>query len=66
MTTPAYTVSWTSALSGNRNSSACATKQAALREAKALYTEGARNISVTKFANGMATEVNWRIALRTR
>ena len=57
---PAFTVSWTSALSGKRLSSACRTKALAVREARALFVEGARNISVTKFANGMATDINWR------
>lgn len=61
-----FTVSWTSALSGNRNSSGCSTKAQALREARALYTEGARNISVTQFTNGIAKDINWRIALRTK
>ena len=57
---PAFTVSWTSALSGNRRSSACSTKALAVREARALFVEGARYISVTKFANGIAVDINWR------
>ncbi len=66
MSNTPFTVSWTSALSGSRNSSSCSTKAQALREAKALYTEGARNISVSEFANGRSKEINWRIALRTK
>ena len=58
--TPAFTVSWTSALSGNRLSSACSTKALAVREARALFVEGARNITVTKFTGGIAVDVNWR------
>lgn len=61
-----FVVSWISALSGNRNSSSCKDKKAALREAKALYFEGARNISVSEFSNGRAKDINWRIALRSK
>ena len=57
---PAYTVSWTSALSGNRLNSSCSTKAQAVREARALFVEGARYISVTKFTNGIAVDINWR------
>lgn len=58
--TPAFTVSWTSALTGNRRSTAASTKALAVREARALFVEGARHITVTKFENGMATDINWR------
>ena len=57
---PAFTVHWTSAMSGNRRSSSCSTKAQALREARDLFTEGARNISVSKYSNGSATDINWR------
>jgi len=64
-TAPKFTVHWTSALSGNRLSSACATKKAGLAECKALYTEGARNISLSEFKQGVgAIDINWRVALR--
>lgn len=58
--TPAFTVHWTSALSGSTRSSSCINKTQALREARALFVEGARNISVSKFSNGMAIDVKWR------
>jgi hypothetical protein len=64
MKTPLFTVHWTSALTGNRNSTTCATKQHAFKEAKALYEEGARNISVSKYNGSVAVELNWRVALR--
>lgn len=57
---PAFTVSWTSAVSGNRQHSSCSTKAQAVREARALFVEGARYITVTKFVDGMATDINWR------
>jgi hypothetical protein len=58
--TPEYTVHWTSALSGTPRSSSCINKPQALREARELFVEGARNISVSKFSNGTATDINWR------
>lgn len=59
---PKYTVMWTSALSGNHSSSACKDKKRAVREARALFTEGARNISVTKYdpVSKIAVAVDWR------
>ena len=65
MTTPKFTVHWTSALSGTRNSSACTTKKAGMAECKALYEEGARNIGLSEYKQGIgARDINWRIALR--
>jgi hypothetical protein len=62
---PAFTVSWTSAMSGTRKSSTCATKAAAQREARDLYAEGAKNITVTQFKTGIgAVSVEWRKTLR--
>lgn len=61
-----FVVSYTSALTGNRNSTGCTTKSKAFKEAKALYEEGARNITVTTLVNGMAIELDWRVALRNR
>lgn len=58
--TPSFTVHWTSAMSGNRRSSACSTKAQAIREARELFVEGARHMSVSKFSNGNAIEINWK------
>ncbi len=66
MTNVPFTICWTSAMSGSRRSSSCKTKREALREAKQLYTDGARDISVSQYVNGYAKEINWRIALRNK
>ena len=65
MTAPKFTVHWTSALSGTRQNSACATKKAGMAECKALYEEGAKNVSLSEYKQGIgARDINWRIALR--
>jgi len=67
MNAPAFTVHWTSPMSGNRLSSACATKKAGMAECKALYMEGARNISLSEYKKGIgARDIDWRVALRNR
>lgn len=54
-------------MSGNRLSSACATKKAGMAECKALYMEGARNISLSEYKKGIgARDIDWRVALRNR
>ena len=64
-TAPKFTVHWTSALTGTRNSSACATKKAGIAECKALYEEGAKDMRLSEFKQGIGgTDINWRIALR--
>lgn len=64
-TAPKFTVHWTSALTGTRNSSAVSTKAQGMAECKALYEEGAKNIRLTEFKQGIGgTDINWRIALR--
>ena len=65
MTTPQYTVHWISAMSGTRRSSAVSTKAQGFAECKALFQEGARNITLSKFTPGIgAVDVEWRVALR--
>jgi hypothetical protein len=57
-----FCVSYTSALSGIRNSSACKDKRAALREARQLFQEGARNIRVVQYdtESRIAIDINWK------
>lgn len=65
MKTPEFTVHWTSALSGSNLSTACSTKKQALKECKALYTEGAKNIRLSQFKPGIgAIDIDWRAAKR--
>lgn len=59
-----HSVSYTSALTGNRRTSTCPSKASAFAQARALYQEGARNIEVGRFANGMYTALDWRKSLR--
>lgn len=60
-----YGVSYINAVTGNRNTSNCTTKKAVIKEAKALYLEGARSIDTFKFSEGVgAVSFNWRIGGR--
>jgi len=64
-TSPKFTVHWTSALTGSRNSISFWKKAQGLTECKDLYKEGAKDIRLTEFNQGTgAKEINWRIALR--
>lgn len=52
-------------MSGTRRSSACTTKKAGVVECVALYKEGARDISLSEYKQGIgARDIDWRIALR--
>lgn len=60
-----YGVSYINAVTGNRHTSNCTTKKAAIREAKALFIEGARSIDTFKFSETIgAVSFNWRIGGR--
>ena len=52
-------------MSGTRRSSAVSTKAQGMAECKALFQEGARRISLSKFTPGIgAVDIEWRVALR--
>jgi hypothetical protein len=51
-------------VTGNRRTSTCPSKASAFAQARALYLEGARNIEVGRFANGMYTALDWKKTLR--
>lgn len=59
---PSYTVQWKSAASGRWQSSAYGTKAEAVKDARSLAAEGARNVSVSVFRDGRAENVEWRKA----
>jgi hypothetical protein len=59
--TPAYAVSYTSALTGSRRTIHFYTKKEALKEARQLYREGAKHIDSFKFSSTIgAVSFNWR------
>lgn len=65
MNKPDFIVSWVSAVTGNRQSSNYTTKKAAIKDAKALFLEGARSIETFKFSKSVgAVSFNWRIGGR--
>lgn len=56
-----YGVAYTSAVTGNRRCINLFTKSQALKEARQLYREGARNIDSFKFTETIgAISFNWR------
>ena len=58
----AYGVSWVSPMSGKPQSSTYTTKAAAIKDAKALYNEGAKNIRAWKWSDSVgAVDFNWRL-----
>jgi hypothetical protein len=65
MTSPKFTAHWTSALTGTRKNISLKTKAEGLAECKALYKEGAKNIRLSEFKQGIgATDIDWRLSLR--
>ena len=60
MKVPKFTVCWKSRATGNRGSSACATKKAAVLEAMQLYKEGATDVQVIQNGEYQNTAINWR------
>lgn len=60
-----YGVSWKSAASGTQQNSSYSTKAAAVKDAVALYKEGAKNIRAWKYSESVgAVDFDWRIGLR--
>jgi len=59
---PAYMVSWRSSASLRWQSSPATTKAQAIKEARALEAEGARDVSVSVFKDGVSQDVDWRKA----
>lgn len=62
---PKFTAHWTSALTGTRRNISLKTKAEGLKECKELYKEGAKNIRLTEFHQGIgAIDIDWRKSLR--
>lgn len=60
-----FGVSYTSAVTGNRQTITLRTKQQAIREAVQLFKEGARNIDAFKYSPSVgAISFDWRRAGR--